>query len=166
MSNTVFTQSQRVQRCTLALDQAVYQACKRKRGSLGQIAEIYGVNYNTLALQVNPNRDCHTLAPDTIELVLEHTQSNLIMDAICAAHGNAGWYLLPDSNDTNSAMADIAELGKKFAELNAATLLAYQDNIIDIDEFDELQKVGHALLRQIKTVLFIAKTNMEQHNDR
>lgn len=164
MSSTLYTAAQRADRCVLSLEQAVYHACKSQRGALGKIADIYGVNYNTLALQINPNRDSHTLAPETIELVLEHTQSPRIMDAICCAHGNAGWFLLPDHDISAGDMSDIAALGKKFADLNTATLLAYQDDIINADEYAEMQKVGHALLRQIQTVLNNAKANMEAND--
>lgn len=164
MSSLPYTSAQRVERCVLSLEQAVYHACKKERGTLGKISEIYGVNYNTLALQINPNRDCHTLSPDTIELVLEHTQSPRIMDAICCAHGNAGWFLLPDTDDGTGDMADLADMSKRFADLNSATLLAYQDAVINTDEYAEMQKVGHALLRQIQTVLNNAKANMETHN--
>lgn len=164
MSTPLYTAAQRATNCTLSLEQAVYQACKAKRGALGQIAEIYGVNYNTLALQVNPNRSCHTLTPATIELVLEHTQSPAIMDALCTAHGNAGWFLLPDPADSSGDMRDIAAMCQRFADLNCAALLAYDDNIICDDEYAEMQKLGHALQRQIQTILNNAQKNMESHN--
>lgn len=164
MSTTLYTATQRAEHCVLALDQAVYQACKTRRGTLGQIAEIYGVNYNTIALQVNPNRSCHTLAPETIELVLEHTQSPRIMDAICAAHGNAGWFLLPDTDSDCGEIVDIALLGQKFADLNSTSLDAYADKVIEPDEFASMQKDGYALISHIQTILANAKRNMEKNN--
>lgn len=166
MSKSIYTATQRAAHCVLTLEQAVYQACKTRRGSLGQIAEVYGVNYNTLALQVNPNRSCHTLAPETIELVLEHTQSPRIMDAICAAHGNAGWFLLPESNSQCDEMVDIALLGQKFADMNSTSLEAYADKIINADEFASMQKDAYALIGHIQTILKNAERNMEKHNDR
>lgn len=166
MSSSLYTAAQRADKCVLSLEQAVYHACKNDRGALGKISDIYGVNYNTLALQTNPNRSSHTLAPETIELVLEHTQSPLIMDAICCAHGNAGWFLLPSADDKSSDMTDIALLGQKFADLNSTAIDAYADRIITNDEFAELQRVGQALLRQIQTVLNNAKQNMESRHDR
>ena len=166
MSTTIFTSAQRAERCVLSLEQAVYHACKKERGALGKIADIYGVNYNTLALQVNPNRSSHTLAPETIELVLEHTQSSLIMDAICCAHGNAGWFLLPSSDNKCDEMIDIALLGQKFADLNSTSLDAYADKVIEPDEYASMQKDGHALIGHIQTILENAKRNMERHNDR
>ncbi|WP_333954184.1 phage regulatory CII family protein [Psychrobacter sp. S4(2024)] len=166
MSTTIFTSAQRAEHCVLSLEQAVYHACKKERGALGKIADIYGVNYNTLALQVNPNRSSHTLAPETIELVLEHTQSSLIMDAICCAHGNAGWFLLPSSDNQCDEMIDIALLGQKFADLNSTSLDAYADKVIEPDEYASMQKDGHALIGHIQTILENAKRNMERHNDR
>lgn len=164
MSKSIYTATERAQRCVLTLEQAVYQACKTRRGALGQIAEVYGVNYNTLALQVNPNRSCHTLAPETIELVLEHTQSPRIMDAICAAHGNAGWFLLPECDDANDDMTSIAELGQRFADMNSTALDAYADQIIEPDEYKAMEKVAHALQRQIQNIMGKAKRNMEKNN--
>lgn len=164
MSTLLYTSAQRAERCVLSLEQAVYHACKSERGALGKIADIYGVNYNTLALQTNPNRHSHTLAPDTIELVLEHTQSPLIMDAICCAHGNAGWFLLPDPDSQCDEMMDIAMLGQKFADLNSTALDAYADKVIEPDEYARMQKDGQALLRHIQTILENAKRNMENHS--
>lgn len=164
MSNTIFTASERAERCTLSLEQAVYHACKVERGTLGRIAEIYGINYNTLALQVNPNRTCHTLDPHTIELVLEHTQDTRILDAICCAHGNAGWFLLPDADDDCAALGSIVELGQKFADMNAVSLEAYADQVVTKDEYAAMEKVGLALIAQVKTILDTAKSNMENDN--
>ena len=166
MSKSIYTAAERAERCVLTLEQAVYQACKKERGALGKIADIYGVNYNTLALQVNPNRSSHTLAPDTIELVLEHTQSPAIMDAICCAHGNAGWFLLPDADSQCDEMVDIALLGQKFADMNSTSLDAYADKVIEPDEYASMQKDGHALIGHIQTILENAKRNMEKNNVR
>lgn len=165
MSNTIFTASERAERCTLSLEQAVYHACKAERGTLGRISEIYGINYNTLALQVNPNRTCHTLDPHTIELVLEHTQDTRILDAICCAHGNAGWFLLPDGTDDCAAMGNIVEMGQKFADMNAVSIEAWADRVITKDEYRSMEKVGLALIAQVKTILDIAKANMENGYD-
>lgn len=166
MQTTLFTAQQRAELCVLSLEQAVYHACKAKRGTLGQIAEVYGVNYNTLALQVNPNRSSHTLAPETIELVLEHTQDARIMDAVCNAHGNAGWFLLPDADSQCDEITDIALLGQKFADLNSTSLDAYADKIIDSDEFAKMQKDAYALISHIQAILKNAERNMERHNDK
>lgn len=165
MSNTLFTAAQRAERCTLSLEQAVYHACKAERGTLGRISEIYGVNYNTLALQVNPNRTSHTLDPHTIELVLEHTQDIRILDAVCCAHGNAGWFLLPDAEANSEVMGSIAEMGQRFADMNATSLGVWADRVITQDEYNELEKVGFALIAQVKTILDTAKQNMENSDD-
>lgn len=164
MSKSIYTASERADRCVLTLEQSVYQACKTRRGALGQIAEVYGVNYNTLALQTNPNRKCHTLAPETIELVLEHTQSPRIMDAICAAHGNAGWFLLPDESTQSDEIVDIAMLGQKFADMNSTSLEAYADKIIEPDELASIKKFGYALIGHIQTIIKNAEMNMEKHS--
>ena len=92
MSQSKFTASERADKCVLSLEQAIYQTTKRERGLVGAICSIYGLNYNTVSAQINPNNDSHTLSPDIIEYVLTHAENKtLIMDAICCAHGNAGF---------------------------------------------------------------------------
>jgi len=164
MSSTLYTAAQRAERCVLDLEAAVYQAAMKPRGTLGKICETYGLTYNTAVLQVNPNRTSHTLSPTLIEQVLSATQSPLIMDAICCAHGNAGWFVLPDADSQSDEMTDIAILGQKFADLNSTSLDAYADRIIDADEYASMQKDGYALIGHIQKILETAKRNMEQHN--
>lgn len=88
------------------------------------------------------------------------------MDAICRAHGNAGWFLLPDSGSQCDEMVDIAMLGQKFANLNSTSLEAYADMVIEPDELASMQKDGYALISHIQTILKNAEKNMEKHNDR
>ena len=157
MSQEKFTASERADKCVLSLEQAIYQTTKRERGLVGAICSIYGLNYNTVSAQINPNNDSHTLSPDTIEYVLTHAQNkSLIMDAICCAHGNAGWFELPDVKD-GEMFGDIAELGQKFVDMNSTTIEALADRVITQDEYKAMQKVGHALIGQIQKILKTAK---------
>lgn len=156
------TQTQRAKHCVLPLKQAVYQAIKSHRGVLGQIAEIYGMSYDTLALQVNPNRDCHTLKPETIELVLEHTQDPRILDAICAAHGNAGWFIVPDPSTHSEYMQNLGELGRRFGDMVNTAIQAHADGIIEPDEYAAIEKQYYALVGTAKALLESAKQNMER----
>ena len=154
---STYTQQQRAERCVLSLEQAVYQTTKRERGLVGAICSIYGLNYNTVSAQINPNNDSHTLSPDIIEYVLTHAKDkSLIMDAICCAHTNAGWFELPNTND-GEIVGDIVELGQRFVDLNSTALTAIADSRITDDEYKALQKVGLALIGQIQKVLLTAK---------
>ncbi|MDN5619455.1 MAG: hypothetical protein L0G63_03275 [Psychrobacter sp.] len=166
MSKQKYTAAQRAEKCVLDLEAAIYQAAMKPRGTLGGICETFGLNYNTTALQVNPKRTSHTCSPVLIEQLLSSTQSSLIMDAICCAHGNAGWFLLPDDNNQCDEMVDIALLGQKFADLNSTSLDAYADKVIEPDEYASMKKDGHALISHIQTILKNAERNMERHNDR
>ena len=166
MSKQKYTAAERAEKCALDLEAAVYQAAMKPRGTLGGICETFGLTYNTAVLQVNPNRPCHTLSPLLIEQVLSATRSSLIMDAVCRAHGNAGWFLLPDENNQCDEMVDIALLGQKFADLNSTSLDAYADKVIEPDEYASMQKDGYALISHIQTILKNAERNMERHNDR
>lgn len=164
MSKKKYTAAERAENCVLDLEAAVYQAAMKPRGTLGGICETFGLTYNTAVLQVNPKRTCHTLSPMLIEQVLSATQSPLIMDAICCAHGNAAWFLLPSDADQSDEMTDIALLGQKFADLNSTSLDAYADKIIEPDEFAEIQRDAQALQRQIQTIVEKARRNMERNN--
>lgn len=164
MSKPKYTAAERAENCVLDLEAAVYQAAMKPRGTLGSICETFGLTYNTAVLQVNPKRTCHTLSPMLIEQVLSATQSPLIMDAICCAHGNAAWFLLPNDDDQCDEMIDIALLGQKFADLNSTSLDAYADKVIEPDEFARIQRDAQALQRHIQTIVENARRNMERNN--
>ena len=157
MSQSKFTASERADKCVLSLDQAIYQTTKRERGLVGAICSIYGLNYNTVSAQINPNNDSHTLSPDIIEYVLTHAQNkSLVMDAICCAHGNAAWFELPTADD-GEIFDDIAELMKRFADMNNTTLAAIADQKVTKDESSAMKKVGYALIAQIQKVILTAE---------
>ena len=99
MSQAKFTASERADKCVLSLEQAIYQTTKRERGLVGAICSIYGLNYNTVSAQINPNNDSHTLSPDTIEYVLTHAQNkSLIMDVKANYTKDANFDLFGDDN--------------------------------------------------------------------
>ncbi|MEI8703577.1 phage regulatory CII family protein [Mesorhizobium sp. ISC15] len=157
MSQSKFTASERADKCVLSLEQAIYQTTKRERGLVGAICSIYGLNYNTVSAQINPNNDSHTLSPDIIEYVLTHAQNkSLVMDAICCAHGNAAWFELPTADD-GEMFDDIAELMKRFADMNNTTLAAIADQKVTNDESRAMKKVGYALIAQIQKVILTAE---------
>ena len=157
MSQSKFTASERADKCVLSLEQAIYQTTKRERGLVGAICSIYGLNYNTVSAQINPNNDSHTLSPDIIEYVLTHAENKtLIMDAICCAHGNAAWFELPECED-GEMFDDIAELMKRFADMNNTTLAAIADQKVTNDESRAMKKVGYALIAQIQKVILTAE---------
>lgn len=157
MSQSKFTASERADKCVLSLEQAIYQTAKRERGLVGAICSIYGLNYNTVSAQINPNNDSHTLSPDIIEYVLTHAENKtLIMDAICCAHGNAAWFELPECED-GEMFDDIAELMKRFADMNNTTLAAIADQKVTNDESRAMKKVGYALIAQIQKVILTAE---------
>ena len=97
--------------CVLPLKQAVYQACKKEHGTIAAIAATFGCNPHTLSLQINPNRDGHTLPTETIEMVIDYTKDTGILDSICAAHGNAGWFLLPDDDTNDQSAKQLEKMG-------------------------------------------------------
>lgn len=166
MSKRKYTAAERAENCVLDLEAAIYQAAMKPRGTLGGVCETFGLNYNTVALQVNPNRTSHTCPPLLIEQLLSKTQSSLIMDALCCAHGSAGWFLLPDADIQCDEMMDLAVLGQKFADLNSTAIDAYADKIIEPDENARIQRDCQALIRHIYKISETSKRNMEKNNVR
>ena len=157
MSQSKFTASERADKCVLSLEQAIYQTTKRERGLVGAICSIYGLNYNTVSAQINPNNDSHTLSPDIIEYVLIHAENKtLIMDAMCCAHGSSAWFELPNC-EGGEMLGDIVELGQKFVDMNSTTIEAIADKVITNDEYKAMQKVGYALIAQIQKILATAQ---------
>ena len=157
MSDKNYTAQQRADKCVLPLDLAVYQTTKRERGLVHFICGKYGLNYNTVSAQINPNNDSHTLSPDIIEYVLTHAENKtLIMNAICCAHGNAAWFELPTADD-GEMIDDIVELGQKFVDMNSTTLAAIADQKVTNDESRAMKKVGYALIAQIQKVILTAE---------
>ena len=157
MSQSKFTASERADKCVLSLEQAIYQTTKRERGLVGAICSIYGLNYNTVSAQINPNNDSHTLSPDIIEYVLTHAQNkSLVMDAICCAHGNAAWFELPPS-ETGEMFSDITELMQRFGHMHNTILDAIADKRVTSDELKALKKDGLALIGQVQKTIATAE---------
>lgn len=152
-----FTQQQRVDKCVLSLEQAVYQTTKRERGLVGAICSIYGLNYNTVSAQINPNNDSHTLSPDIIEYVLEYAKDpSLILNAVCCAHGSAAWFELPPS-ESGEMFSDITELMQRFGHMHNTILEAIADKRVTNDELKALKKDGLALIGQVQKTIATAE---------
>ena len=157
MSQSKFTASERADKCVLPLDLAVYQTTKRERGLVHFICGKYGLNYNTVSAQINPNNDSHTLSPDIIEYVLTHAENKtLIMDAICHAHGNAAWFELPTPDD-GEMFSDITELMQRFGHMHNTILEAIADKRVTSDELKALKKDGLALIGQVQKTIATAE---------
>lgn len=157
MSNQYYTAKQRADKCVLPLDLAVYQTTKRERGLVHFICGKYGLNYNTVSAQINPNNDSHTLSPDIIEYVLNHAaNASLILDAICCAHGNAAWFELPPS-ETGEMFSDITELMQRFGHMHNTILDAIADKRVTSDELKALKKDGLALIGQVQKTIATAE---------
>ena len=96
-------------------------------------------------------------------MVIDYTKDTGILDSICAAHGNAGWFLLPDddTNDQTEYMKNLGELGQKFGEMLNTAVNAHADAVITPAEYDEIAKVSNALMATIKALTESARKNME-----
>lgn len=152
-----FTQTERAEHCVLPLEQAVYRATKDQRGSTGAICEIHGLKYNTVAHQLNPDHDSHTLSPQLIEIVLSHTKDTRILDSICAAHGGVGWFLLPQPDELNALQHNLSEVSQSTADLFKTTLASIADDEITADELASIRKDCHMAHAAIQALLQAAE---------
>ena len=136
------TFSERAQDCALSLSTALFVACKDKRGSIGAICELYALKVPTLTNKLNPACDTHHCNPSDIEAVLAYTKDPRIMDAICAAHGSAAWYPIPQLDDGSGVelFASYGDLAEKFGKLGKRLFESLEDGQIDDDELDMLIK--------------------------
>lgn len=164
----MFNSTDRATRCLLPLDVALFRACKDRRGAVGAIAEIYGLNANTLALKINPDRDTHNLNPSDIEAITSYTKDPRIMDSMCAAHGNAAWFELPDfSQYSRDYLFEIfGNLSGKVGELGNSLFTALYDGRIDADELAELQRIELQLIGVTRALIDHACTVGGANNGR
>lgn len=160
----MMTAQQRADNCLLSLETALFRACKDRRGSIGAICELYGLKVPTLTSKLNPALDTHHCNPADIEAVLSYTKDSRIMDAVCAAHGNAVWYELPtlESDDDCELFAVFGDLSKRVGDLGHGLFASMSDGVIDADELDALRKYQAQL--HTATAALIAAAERHQAN--
>ena len=163
MSKKPFTRAQRAESCRLDLVEACYQACKRRRGYIAEIARMNELNENTFSLQVNPLREDRPLHADHVEMILDFTKDPRILDAVCKAHGSVGWFHLPDPNcGVAELMSSIGEMGQEFGALMKDWMESLSnDGFIDADELSQLEKSGAQLISAVQGALEQARINFE-----
>ncbi len=160
----MMTDTERAAKCLLSLQQALYHATRDNRGSVGAIADIYGINASTLHLKVNPNRETHHCNPEDIERILSYTRDPRIMDAICAAHGRAVWYELPDIGNRSGTelFAGFGDVSERVGMLGKRLFEAVQDGCIDADELDALTRASMELQSATAALIEMARRKAEE----
>lgn len=147
----------------MSLKAAVYT--NDERSLISVIAEKNGWNITTLRNSLCPTTLTHKANIYHLEAVLAETQDSRIMDSLCAIHGKAGWFELPDvSGDLNHAeyISKIGELANEQGQLAQSVALGIADGHITKFEHDCIQKEVLDLIRVATTILAMVQSHKEK----
>ncbi|MHA3061197.1 phage regulatory CII family protein [Acinetobacter sp. ANC 4641] len=145
----------------MALKAAVYR--HNDDSMMAHIAEKNGFNINTFRSSLNPTTPTHKPNIFHLEAILSETHDYRIMDSICAIHGNAAWFELPEIEVSSQAdyVLKIGKLAKEQGDLSQSIAAAIADNVITEDELAMIQKEAYDLIRIASTLLAMAKNHHE-----
>ncbi|WP_336916616.1 phage regulatory CII family protein [Acinetobacter modestus] len=109
---------------------------------LAIIAQKNGFNINTFRSSVNPSTTTHKANIHHLEAILAETQDPRIMDSLCAIHGNAGWFELPETKGLKDSdfINKIGHLAREQGDLSQSVAMAISDKVITKDEADVIHK--------------------------
>lgn len=124
-----------------------------------RIAQKNGFNINTFRSSLNPTTPTHKANIYHLEAVLAETQDPRIMDSLCAIHGNAAWFELPEIEHMNQInfMSKIGKLAREQGVLAQSIAAALSDGSINNDELSVIRKDAYDLIRIAATLLAMAE---------
>lgn len=129
------TLNERRERAVLTLEQALKAAVSNSNECLmAQIAENNGFNINTFRNSINPTTTTHKANIHHFEAILSETKDERIMDSVCAIHGNAAWFELPETTllvDANF-MTSIGMLAREQGDLLSLLLRQLQTKLLQM----------------------------------
>lgn len=124
-----------------------------------RIAQKNGFNINTFRSSLNPTTPTHKANIYHLEAVLAETRDPRIMDSLCAIHGNAAWFELPEIEHMNQInfMNKIGKLAREQGVLAQSIAAALSDGSINNDELSVIRKDAYELIRITATLLAMAE---------
>ncbi|MDM1718062.1 phage regulatory CII family protein [Acinetobacter towneri] len=124
-----------------------------------RIAQKNGFNINTFRSSLNPTTPTHKANIYHLEAVLAETRDPRIMDSLCAIHGNAAWFELPEIEhmDQINFMSKIGKLAREQGVLAQSIAAALSDGSINNDELSVIRKDAYDLIRIAATLLAMAE---------
>ena len=149
----------------MSLKAAVYRA--NDDSLMAQIAEKNCFNINTFRSSLNPTTTTHKANIYHLEAVLSETKDPRVMDSLCAIHGNAAWFELPNiSQDLSQVeyISKIGELANEQGQLAKSVAEAIADGFINQNEHDRIQKEVLDLIRVASTILTMVQNQLERDN--
>lgn len=167
--NMFLSLAERREKTVLPLEQAL-KAAVYKSGNdflLAQIAEKNCWSLNTLRSAINPTTPTHKANIYHFEAVLAETKDPRLMDSICATHGNAGWFELPQVKGLKDSdfMAQIGVLAREQGDLSQSVANAISDRVITKDEAAIIQKDVLSLVRATMNLYAMVEAYQEQGNE-
>lgn len=146
---------------SMALRAAVYS--DGDQSLISRIAEKNCWNITTFRNSLCPTTTTHKANIYHLEAVLAETKDPRIMDSICAIHGKAAWFELPDLHELTETnfLKKIGNLAKEQGELSQSIAEAIADKNICSDEYDVIHKDVMDLIRVALTLLAM----VESHKD-
>ena len=156
--NMVLSLTERRERAVMPLELALKAAVSNSDKDdciLAVIAEKNGFNINTFRSSINPTTTTHKANLHHLEAILSETKDARIMDSICAIHGNAGWFELPNPEklNVNDFVMKIGKLAREQGDLSSSIATAIGDGVISNDEFSIIQKDVLDLIRVALSLL-------------
>ena len=159
MPKPIFMTNRVATTAILPLEVALYRACKDRHGSMSAIAETHGFSRDHFINQLDPNKtNCH-VHPEAIGAITGYTKDPRILDSMCAAHGNAAWFELPDMDalarhdfmfDLGATCNEVGHLSKTVCES------LYDDRITEL-EAAQIEKDCMNLIRAVLHLRAMAK---------
>lgn len=144
---------------SLALRAAVYG--DGDQSLMSYIAEKNCWNLTTFRNSLCPTTTTHKANIYHLEAVLAETRDAGIMDSLCAIHGNAAWFELPDVKRLVGVdyINKIGKLAKEQGELSQSIATAISDNRVNQDEYDVIHKDVMDLIRVALTLLAMVENH-------
>ncbi|QKT99305.1 Rha family transcriptional regulator [Acinetobacter lwoffii] len=146
---------------SMALRAAVYS--DGDQSLISRIAEKNCWNITTFRNSLCPTTTTHKANIYHLEAVLAETKDPRIMDSICAIHGKAAWFELPDLHELTETnfLKKIGNLAKEQGELSQSIAEAIADKSICSDEYDVIHKDVMDLIRVALTLLAMVETHKD-----
>lgn len=159
MAQRSFLNNQVAQTAVLPLQVAIYRACKDQHGSISAIAEIHGFDRDYFNNQIDVHKTNSYVSPEGIEAVISYTKDPRILDSICAAHGEAGWFELPnvDELDQSDFMHGLAGACNEVGNLSKTICESISDDHISSIEYATIDKNCMAMIRAALRIRAMAK---------
>lgn len=155
------TANEKRKRAVMSLEMSLKAAVDSESDDsvMHRIAQKNGFNINTFRSSLNPTTPTHKANIYHLEAVLSETQDPRIMDSLCAIHGNAAWFELPEIEhmDQINFMSKIGKLAREQGVLAQSIAAALSDGSINNDELSVIRKDAYDLIRIAATLLAMAE---------